>query len=445
MELVALLSYVLVNVAMVAHYFRGKGRYFEFPFWAATLALGWFLPMAIGGLSIARQFPDGAYTASMFFAVLCTLALWAGYAWAVGRVPQGGSWLGARFDARKLYWAGAFLCSVGFFFQYKLSTLPEELTSMTQWSGAAVKYLFLSNIFIFGFVTLWLLYLSKRRFFSPGLLLFILPSLFLLVSSAVLKGRRAAMMNLVSYLAASLWFVRRVALPRWMLVVGLCFGLTLVNAIGVYRSIMYQKDLTLSERLAKVAEADLSGSTANVLQESGAEFMNYVYYRQIYVETGEYDFGAAHWNELVFNYVPAQIVGRGLKESLMVPLCNHIDLAAEKYGYFFGLGTTTTGYFDAFASFAWLGFVKYLIIGGIMGVLYRHAMQGDFLGQLLYVYALGTAMHAISHGTNAILLSIWVYFFGLAYPTLFLARYRPPPEGEAEIRPPGEAPKGIHA
>lgn len=428
MNLVSLILYGVLNVVMVLAHLFGKGRYYQFPFWAGIIALGWFMPQAVGGYLNVSEFPGDAYMDGMLFATFCTAALWIGFAQSLNKSPQNPSWLDASFDTQRLYVCGILLCAVGFFFQWKLSNLPDELTSMTQWSGAAVKYFFLSSVFIFGFITLWLIYLSKKKLFAPGLLLFILPSLYLLFDTAVLKGRRAAMMNLVSYLAVSLWLVRRIALPRWLIICGLSFGLILINAIGIYRSIMLDRETSLSERFATLRKADLSDSTKIVLEESGAEFKNYIFYRQIYVETGDFDFGAVHWNQVVFNYVPAQIVGRAFKDALTLPLCDPIALAREKYGHSFLTGTTTTGYMDAFASFGWFGFVKYLLIGSIMGSLYRHAMLGSFLPQLLYVYSLGTAMHSVSHGTNAILFSLWIYFFALGYPVLHFAKTPRPAE-----------------
>lgn len=412
---------------MVVYYFSGKGRYNEFPFWAGVLALGWFAPQAIGGYLNASEFPAGAYSNGMFFAALCTLALWVGFAGSAHRIVSKPTWLDAVFEINRLYVAGAMLCVVGFFFQWKLSTLPAELTSMTQWSGAAVKYLFLSNVFIFGFITLWLIYLSQPRLIVPRLWVFLVPCLLLLLDSAILKGRRATMMNLVSYLVVGAWLVRGISLPRWMMVAGLCLGLLLINGIEVYRTIMTDEARPLSERLAAIREADFSKSTASVIKDSGWEFKNYIFYRQIYAEVGAYDFGVAHWNELIFNYVPAQIVGRATKQALMLPLFDPSERAKEEYGHLYGTGTTVTGYADAFASFGWLGFLKYVLIGWLMGGLYRYAMRGAFLGQLLYVYSLGTAMHAISHGTHAILVSLWIYFFCLGYPILYFAKLKPAP------------------
>ncbi len=60
-----------------------------------------------------------------------------------------------------------------------------------------------------------------------------------------------------------------------------------------------------------------------------------------------------------------------------------------------------------------------------MGVLYRHAMTGYFMAQLLYVYLLGTSMSAISHATHSVLVSQWVYFFAFGYPVLYWAKLKP--------------------
>ena len=106
----------------------------------------------------------------------------------------------------------------------------------------------------------------------------------------------------------------------------------------------------------------------------------------------------------------------------MLPLFDPAKPARENYGHEFRLGTTITGYCDAFGSFGWLGFIKFTWVGIMMGILYRHAIRGAFLGQLLYVMNLNAAMHIISHGSHKILVSTWVYFFALCFPLLLFAK-----------------------
>ena len=426
MDLIALILYGVVNTAMVLVHLSDKGRFYRFPFWAGMVALGWFYPQAIGGYMSVERFPAFAYYDGMLFATLCTVALWVGFDLAIKKSPSRASWLDTPFDFSRLYYSGALLCLLGFFFQWKLMSLPEEVLAMTLWSGEAVKYLFLANMFKIGFITLWLGYLHQVRVLSLRHLVFIVPCLLLFLEAAVLRGRRAGMMEVVAYLVVSLWLVRRIAVPRWAVVSGLVFGLILINGIGVYRAIMQNKEIPLSERLSQAANADYFKVSKEWASDSGAEFRNYIFYRQIHAEEGVYDYGLFHWNCFVFNYVPAQVVGPDFKKSLKYESDTSIvdELAEERYGHIFRTGSTVTGYKDAFGSFGWFGFIKFGLIGYLMGALYRHAMGGAFLGQLLYIYALTKAMQCVSHGSNDILIRVWVYFFAFGYPVLYWAKAR---------------------
>jgi len=424
MELLGLILYGGINIAMVSRCLFGHGRLYEFPFWAGVISLGWFFPQAIGGYFNVWFYPEYAYASGMFFASLCTVALWVGFEHAIHKPIKRYRLLAMQFNTKKLYYVGAFLIVAGIFFQWKLLSLPEEMLAQTQWSGATVKYLFLASIFKIGLLVLLVQYLKLRRWLDFRSLVFLIPCLLMLFSAAFLYGRRAEMMNLFSYIAVSLWFVRRFTVPRGLLIAFLTIGIVLINGIGLYRSIMLDKGSSLNERISGVSNADFLASSGSLLEESGREFSNYIMYRYFISETDAYDFGLNHWNLLVFNYVPAQIVGEELKSSLMLPIQDIIKFADARYGYVFHTGSVSTGYLDAFGSFWWFGFVKFLLIGWILGVLYRYAMHQSFLGQILYAYVLTTAMQAISHGTNQILLSIWVYFFLMGFPFLYWARVR---------------------
>ncbi len=426
MSLFSLILYGAINVIMVLSYLLRKGAFYQFPFWAGMIALGWFYPQAIGGYYNESKYPGYAYEDAMLFASICTLAMWLGFELALRRRPTKASWLDAPFDKKKLYLGAAMLCLFGFFFEWKLWSLPDEVLAQSQWSGAAVKYLFLASVFKIGFISLWLLYLSQSRLLAPKLLVFLIPCLLLMLEAAVLRGRRAGMMDLIGYIVLGLWFVRRIVIPRWFIITGLVCGLILINGIHTYRMIMKNKSIPLSKRLSKVANADYLATSKRSIDSSGYEFENYLYFRQAYADTGYYDYGSAHWNRFVFNYVPAQLLGSDFKESLMLH-ANDEDigqLAEDRYGHSYYIGTTDTGYTDAFGSFGWLGAIKFLLIGSLMGILYRHAMMGSFLGQLLYMFSLSKGMQSVSHGTNDILIRVWIYFFTLGYPLLYWARER---------------------
>ena len=95
-------------------------------------------------------------------------------------------------------------------------------------------------------------------------------------------------------------------------------------------------------------------------------------------------------------------------------------IVKEELGYKAVTGSTSMGYLDSFRSFGWFGFMKFWMVGWIMGILYRYAMHGFFLGQLLYVSMLNAGMHAVTHHTSLILSSDWVYFFVMGIPLAIL-------------------------
>jgi len=431
MTLFSLILYGTINVAMVAYYLRAKGTFYQFPFWAATFSLGWFFPQAIGGYLNVSQFPEYAYEDAMLFASLCSLALWGGFIFRMNKTVRVVGWLDASFDPQRLYLASAVLCLIGFYFQWRLWSLPEELLAVTQPSGIVVKYLFLGNIFKLGFISLWLLGLWQSRLLSPKFLVFLGPGLLLFLEAILLRGRRAIMMELLTCIVFGLWFARRISIPRWIIISGLSAGLLLINGIGVYRQIMQnQKDVPLAERFSQVAEANYLELFERKMRDSGEEFKNYVYARLFYADTGNYDYGGEHWNRFVFNFVPAQIVGRELKKSLMLDNqdVNLMEYVKQEYGHSFMTGMTMTGYTDCFGSFGWFGFVKFWLVGFIMAALYSHAMQGSFLGSFLYIFAITDAIQTISHGTHDILVRIWIYFFVLGYPAFLWAKNNRRPE-----------------
>lgn len=424
MEFFSLLLYGAVNIAMVLWYLRGHAKFYQFPFWAGVIALGWFYPQAIGGYFNVHRFPDHAYFDAMIFASLCTVALWLGFSWSVVKEVKSVSWLSLQFNASKLYYVGAVLCVLGIFFYWKLWNLPEEELARTQWTGAAVKYIFLASIFKIGFLVLWIRYLVRGHWLDMKSLVFIVPCLCFIFSAAFLRGRRSEMMNLISYVLVTLWFCRMISIPRWVIVSGLVGGLILVNGIGLYRSVMMNESISIEKRIKIAMHSDYGGVVESNLKKSGNEFQNYLFQRLVYADEGCYDYGVYHWNRLVFNYIPAQIVGADFKKSLILPLPNIHREVEKKYGFTWVTGTTKTGYADAFGSFGWLGVIKFGVIGVLMGCLYRYATAGTFLGVLLYVYSLKTSMVSITHGTNDILIRIWIYFFILAYPLVFWARAR---------------------
>jgi hypothetical protein len=108
---------------------------------------------------------------------------------------------------------------------------------------------------------------------------------------------------------------------------------------------------------------------------------------------------------LVFAYVPAQLVGTEFKETLYLPISSP---AYEQFFYTPMLGSTQTGFSDAFASFWYFGSLKFFLIAFCMQKLWWAARAGSFMAQLLYMLLPMNALEAITHSTQNFV-SPWVH------------------------------------
>jgi hypothetical protein len=134
----------------------------------------------------------------------------------------------------------------------------------------------------------------------------------------------------------------------------------------------------------------------------------------------KFDLGLYHWNSLVFAYVPAQIVGQSLKQSLYLPLP---DPAFEEYFYTPPIGSTWTGLSDAFQSFWYFGTLKFFLIAFVMQKLWLAAQSGNMTAQLFYMLMPVYALEAITH-TTQYFVGPWVHLAVFLLPGLMLARRR---------------------
>ena len=101
------------------------------------------------------------------------------------------------------------------------------------------------------------------------------------------------------------------------------------------------------------------------------------------------------------------------------------SLAYEQFLYTPMLGSTQTGFSDAFASFWYFGSLKFFLIAFCMQKLWWAARAGSFMAQLLYMLLPMNALEAITHSTQNFV-SPWVHIAIFLLPGIYLARRRDP-------------------
>jgi hypothetical protein len=395
-----------ICVAMMMAGMLRKGSILEYPFLAAAIFFSFVLPQ-LPGLAIDPYLPEFAFKKTMMVTISCAAMIWIG--WLVGRRPM--KIFAWEMNEKRLIAAAAILSLFGAFFFFKLSRLPEEVKGASLYTGLPVAYLFFAQLLSYGFAIAMILFARNRSY--PALAIVVFGGLFY-ADRIIFAGRRAVLSEFIVIILLSLWFGRRKAVPWVLGLVGVIVGTLVLASTGDYRRVAKAEK---GPSLAEVKQIDFVGNLNSLMANGGAEMRNAIYKINAIDENMILDFGANHWNVVVFNYIPAQIVGREIKESFIINV-------KDPYKYVDHMpmvGSTDTGMSDAFGSFWYLGAIKFFIIALVMKHYYKSAMRGNIPAQLFYMLLLTPSLLTITHHTQTIV-SYWIHMMIFLVPFLIWAR-----------------------
>lgn len=395
-----------VVFALMAEGFVHRERFYQYPFLAAAMTFAFILPQA-PGVSVDPFLPDGGYVK---FCVMATLALlllrfgWSDHGRPFALFDQ-------SYGERRLLIVAAVLSAIGCYFYIKISRLPGEVLIGAQMSGAPVMYLFFARLLIYG-LTIATLCFVRRPSLAAGSIMLV--GLVLCLDRILVTGKRAEALELVLIGGLALWFHRRLLPPRTVIVAAVIAGAFAMSSMSDYREITRRN---AGFDWQSISQIDVAENFGQLLRSGGPELRNAV--RRIdHIDRNQvFDYGAFHWNRLVFNYVPAQLVGRDIKDALM------LTMPSQGREYQPLTGTTETGMTDAFQSFWYFGALKFMLLAYVLRRLWASAMAGSTTGQIVYILSIVPAMHAVSHMTDWVI-SVWVHMLIFLLPALWLARLR---------------------
>jgi hypothetical protein len=406
-----LVTFIAVCIVLLVQGMLSRGAIYGYPFLAGAVFAGYVLPQLLG-LANERFLPSGALEATLLMVILCATMCWLGAAMArpPSRKPE---WI---YDDRRLLVVSAVLSLLGGYFYYAISRLPADMTENTQWTGLPVAYLFFARMLTYGFAIAVLMF--ARNGSRTALLLALFCASFYF-DRIVIGGRRQETGEFVMIILLAWWFQRNRCIPRPLMLAGLVAGMLFVNSTGEYRSASGQEE---GPKWDEIASIDFVGNLQKLTEQGGPELTNAIYNIAAVGRTMDFDLGLYHWNQLVFAYVPAQLVGTEFKETLYLPISSP---AYEQFFYTPMLGSTQTGFSDAFASFWYFGSLKFFLIAFCMQKLWWAARAGSFMAQLLYMLLPMNALEAITHSTQNFV-SPWVHIAIFLLPGIYLARRRDP-------------------
>lgn len=392
-----------------------RERLIQYPFLAAAVFAGWILPQVIG-LNHQQTVSGDSLDKATLMAILCLAAIWIGYRWATP--VQMLQW---QFDRGRLILVSIGLCLIGAYFAYRVSLLSAEVTIATsgQWTGIITIYEFFSHLITVGMVVALLVHLRRPSWHTFAILLF---GAAYYADRIIMKGRRAAMVEFAMIVLLGLWYRRRIAFPRWLVVLSLCAGALLVNSIGDYRGVMLGSDRTSwsGAGFSDIAGIDYLGNFMRAMtgERENFEVANAAMYIEATSRLSDYNLGLALWNGVVDKFVPGQWIGVDLKKSLKSDLD---DAAYDVFRYTPHIGTTSTGMSGVFASFWYFGALEFALIGLFLGRWHKAAEGGNLVAQMVVILTMRAALESITHSTDEFVASVLVLCVFLL-PALLFAR-----------------------
>lgn len=408
--------FALQSLVIIVWGLMHRDQMIQFPFLAASVFAGWVLPQLVG-LTNNLFLPPGGLDKTIIMAIICLAAACWGYA----QNRRAATLFWWKFNCQRLRWCSAVLSLLGAFFFYQVSILAADVTAEHggSWTGIITIYVFFSKLLTVGAVIALILHLNKPSWFTLSILLC---DLVLYLDRIIIRGRRAAMVELGMILLMALWFHRRWLPPRWVMIAVLVMGTLVINSIGDYRSIMLGVDRTAwsGAGIEEVLEVDYVGNLQKLINGNApnSELTNTVMNIEAASRIGSFDFGGTHWNAFINAYIPGQWVGYDLKKSLLINLDRPAYLV---FGHIAHSGSTNTGLTDAFLSFWYFGAIKFFLIGLIMSRWYKAAMHGNIVAQMVLMLSVTASLHAITHSTHGFFV-IFIQLAAFLFPVLILSR-----------------------
>ena len=406
---------ILLCVAIIIGGMREPARIYQFPFAAAAVFLGFIVPQLFGLLK-SENLPILALERYIFMCILCLLMCWLGDFVVQRRGNR--NIRPTLYDPTRWLAAATFLMLVGGIAFLKNRSLFREGFEMK--TGITVAVNFFVTLLRYGFIMALIHFLRSNSKYA--LVLVLLAGLFYL-DRIVFLGRRRDAVEFAFILAGSAWFVLYYSVPRPVVIGGLVLATLCLFSVGDYRSVVVSR--TGERDWAKLQDLDLEQNFRKTTSKGSSETVAGIYLMAACSteQALTLNFGANHWNGLVFNYIPAQVFGTTFKQSFYLPVPNVGEIALRRYGYIMSRGSTMTGMVDCFASFWYLGCLKFFVIAYIMSRLYRRATDGKLIAQSVYLFMMAYALHAITHSTTWFV-SPWVHILIFWIPLMFYAGRR---------------------
>ncbi len=420
---------LLTGVSLLLTILR-PARLFEYPYFMAAVFAVFILPQAISLVRFPGGAPPEAVESVLLMTVLCLGMCLVGYYLPLN--PGFIRKISGRAYSDRLFHCGLLFVIIAYFFNYLIAGMSEEETGGGMWTGKVTIYGFFANLVFSGLAICLTTAIQKRSIIAwiATAAASVLP-----IQASIFAGRREGTVLFALTILMTLYYQKRMMPPRLAIAGSIVFAALAIPATGTYRGLASQQNWE------EIRQLDLVGNFQKFLtEESILELRNAAVVIEATADSGSFDFGTGYWDQLVFRFVPAQLLGQGFKEGLMFHSPDEREDEVAKQSYYIPPGSTVTGMADSFEQFGYLGCLFFLLLAVLFKNLWVASLKpGAVLAQVFYTQISTSAMRAVTHQTVDFLPGFFynAIFLGLAF------LYARQPRGRASYAPDGLSDQSI--
>lgn len=381
-------------------------KIFEYPYFMTATFTAFILPQAYGMFVHWEKFDESALENLFLMCFLCLAACFAGY--YIRPRPRKIRFLGVPVGLQRTFRAGVVFVVVGYAVNYLMWQLPEEELQVTQWTGTVTKLHFFTLLVYPGFAICLRCALMQGRAYQWVITLI---AAWNPLQNTIYGGRREQTALLFFCIAAGIFFAKGKVVSRWIVIGAICGAAILIPSTGKYRQLAYGGPINALQQIPL-----LENFWAALLPEKPGELKNGMVMIASTGRRGDYQMGAGYWNLMVHRFVPAQFVGRNLKDSIMIggALEDGLEFARRESNLIVTPGSLVTGVADSFRQFGFLGAGFFFFLGMWFRRFWVTALHGNaIVAQVFYIMAMVSSMRAVTHQTVD-------FLPGLCYSLMFL-------------------------
>ena len=328
-------------------------RIYQYPFLSASIFLSFIFPQAIALVRYPLFLKVTSVDQILFVSCLCLWMTWVGY--KIRPNPKLIERLNVPLDPKKLFRAGIILALISFLSSLILQQTTISTNDVGNWTGPATILFFFGNLRYIAIAIFLNSFLKKPTIIKfCWLVLGTLPVL----EAIVVSGRRNATFTLIILIGASLFFIKRWTPPKILIISIIALGGFLIPLVGQMRGDFWLALFTGNLGISEI----LTGLDRTFLESGVLELRNAAMLLESANHLQKFGLGTGFWSDIVFQYVPGQVVGYDIKQVLQIDLGGSQADLLNFFGTTFPTGSTKTGIGDSYAEFGYFGCLVFGLI-----------------------------------------------------------------------------------